>query len=246
MIKFSHDGIIHNPSGGGSSVFKKEYVNYLFNYLPKKEVRMSIGASPNSLPHFGTMITFSLAFSLAQRLKKLGKSMAIVVGLVDTASLPADRVSFENVEYQKSLAYTGMINQHIDDFKELLEKLSSFFGGIDYEIINQSSFSSHPKASKVIRKIISEKEKIGPLLFPETKLLGLRSVCPQCGLADRYGIKNRYEGDAINFFCPHHGWHTVDIAKDSLQKLEYETPLRNLVRGLLYTEDNQDKSVPYS
>jgi hypothetical protein len=31
-----------------------------------------------------------------------------------------------------------------------------------------------------------------------------------------------------------------------LQKLEYETPLRILVRSLLYTEDNQEKDIPYS
>jgi hypothetical protein len=97
MIRISHDGIIHNPPGGGSSVFKKEYVNYIFNYLPKNEVRISIGALPNSSPHFGTIITFSLAFSLAQRLKNLGKNVIIIVGLVDTGSLSDDRTSFKNV-----------------------------------------------------------------------------------------------------------------------------------------------------
>ncbi|CAG8545243.1 4782_t:CDS:1, partial [Cetraspora pellucida] len=32
----------------------------------------------------------------------------------------------------------------------------------------------------------------------------------------------------------------------NLQKLEYGTPLRNLIRGLLYTEDNKEKYIPYS
>lgn len=246
MIKISHDGIIHSLPGGGSSVFKKEYANYIFNYLPKNEVRINLAALPNSSPHFGTIITFSLAFSLAQKLKKLGKKVTVVVGWVDTGSLSTDRISFESIEYQKSIAYTGAIKDYLADFQELLEKLSSEFGGVNYQIVNQSALSSHRKAPELIRKIISEKEKVGPLLFPETKQLGLRSACPQCGLADRYGLKNRYESEIIDFFCPHHGWHTVDIAKDNLQKLEYETPLRNLVRRLLYTEDNQDKNLPYS
>src|SRR5436189_302106 len=77
IIKISHDDRIHNPPGGGSSVFKKEYVNYISNYLPKSDVRIIIGALPNSSPHFGTIITFSLAFSLAQRLKKLGKNVTV-------------------------------------------------------------------------------------------------------------------------------------------------------------------------
>lgn len=245
-VKISHDGKVHNPPGGGSSVFKKEYADYIVNYLPKDKVRISAGALPNSSPHFGTTITFSLAFSLAQRLKNLGKDVTVVVGMVDTAALSADESKFENVEYQKSIACTGAINNYIDDFKELLERLSVYFDNVNYEITNQSNFSSHRKASEIIRKIVDEKEKIGQLLFPETKLLGLRSACPQCGLADRHGLKNHYESDIINFFCPHHGWHSINLKENSLQKLEYETPLRNLVRGLLYTEDNRDESVPYS
>jgi len=246
MIKFLHDGNMHNPTGGSSSVFKKEFVNYIFSHLPKNDVRISIGALPNSSPHFGTITTFSLAFSLAQRLKNLGKTVIVVVGIVDTATLVTDESVFENVNYQKSISYTKAINNYIGDFEELLGRLSFRFGGVNYEIVNQSNFGSHRKAPEIIRKILSEKEKIGQLLFPETKLLGLRSACPKCGLADRYGLKNLYDGDTINFYCPDHGWYSVDINKGNLEKLEYETPLRNLVRGLLYTEDNQEKNVSYS
>ncbi|PKC63847.1 hypothetical protein RhiirA1_518267, partial [Rhizophagus irregularis] len=226
--------------------FKKEYVNYIFDYLPKKEIRLSVGTLPNSSPHFGTLITFSLAFSLAQRLEKLGKSVTVVVGLVDTGSLPTDRFILEDIEYQKSLASTGKINNYLTDFEELLKKLSSYFGNLNYEIVNQSSLSLHLKAPEIINKIINEKEKIGSLLFPETKRLGLRSACSQCGLADRYGLNNCYEDTRINFFCPRHDRYSIDIQKDGLQRLEFETPLRNLIRGLLYTEDNQEKNVPYS
>jgi hypothetical protein len=160
---------------------------------------------PNTPPHFGTIVTFSLAFSLAQRLKKLGKNVKIMVGLVDTGSLPTDRSSWENIEYQKSIAYTGAINNYLTDFQELLAKLSSGFGGIDYQIVNQSSFGSHRKVPEIVRRIINKKEEIGQLLFPETKLLGLRSACPECGLADRHGVKNRYQGEIISFYCPSHG-----------------------------------------
>ncbi|CAG8811861.1 14727_t:CDS:1, partial [Racocetra fulgida] len=138
------------------------------------------------------------------------------------------------------------IYDHIDDYKELLGKLNSHFGGMDYEIVNLSDLSLHRKAPEIIKKLVNEREKIGDLLFPLTKCLALRVACPQCGLTDRFGIKNCYDGDIIRFFCPNHGWHSFDIKKDNLQKLEYGSPLRNFVRGLLYTEDNKEKDIPYS
>ncbi|PKY59577.1 hypothetical protein RhiirA4_364033, partial [Rhizophagus irregularis] len=230
IIKISHNGLINCPPG---RAFKKEYVNCIFGQLPKREVRISLAAFPNNPPHVGTLITFSLAFSLAQRLEKLGKSVTVVLGLVDTeTAFSTDKFILEDIEYQKSLASTGKINNYLADFEELLKKLSSYFGKLNYEII--------------ISKIINEKEKIGSLLFPETKRLGLRSACSQCGLADRYGLNNCYEDTRISFFCPRHDRYSIDIQKDGSQKLEFETPLRNLIRGLLYTEDNQETDVPYS
>ncbi|CAG8479960.1 2455_t:CDS:2, partial [Racocetra persica] len=204
MIKFWHDGNIHNPPRGASTIFKEGYANYIFKYIPKDEVRISVGAVPNSPPHFGTIITFSLAFSLAQRLEKLGKIVTVIVGMVDTIALDTDIYSFNDVEYQKVLL--------------ILEK-----------------------APEIIMKLINEREKVGQSLFPSTKCLALRMACPQCGLADKSGIKNCYNDNIISFFCPNHGWYSIDIEKDDLQTLQYETQLRSLVRGLLYTEDNKDK-----
>ncbi|CAB4383455.1 unnamed protein product [Rhizophagus irregularis] len=244
IIKISHDGLISHPPG---RAFKKEYVNYIFGQLPKREVRISLAAFPNNPPHVGTLITFSLAFSLAQRLEKLGKSVTVVLGLVDTeATFSTDKFILEDIEYQKSLASTGKINNYLADFEELLKKLSSYFGNLNYEIVKMSSLSLHPKVPKIISKIINEKEKIGSLLFPETGGLGLRSACSQCGLVDKYGVNNCYEDTRISFYCPRHDRYSIDIQKDGSQKLEFETPLRNLIRGLLYTEDNQEKDVSYS
>ena len=60
--RLTHDGIVHHPLGGGSYVFKKIYVDYLVRQLTKEKVRISIGAQPNSSPHFGTLVVFSLCF----------------------------------------------------------------------------------------------------------------------------------------------------------------------------------------
>lgn len=242
-MKILHDNEVHHPLGGGSYVFKKKYVDYILSRSPKSDIKISIGAQPNGSPHFGTLTTFSLAFSLAQQLKSKDKNVIVVLELVDTAI--SEDHSFNNLRYQKSLAYTQEINQHIGHYQELLSKLSSY-SGVNFEIRGQSEFNSHPKMPQVIQKIIQEREKIGSLLSPESKVIALRVACPQCGLADKHGKKNIYAGNkTVISFCPEHGWHSTDTNKDP-QKLEYNTPLRNLIKGVIYSEDNKDLAVPYS
>ncbi|CAG8801736.1 28114_t:CDS:2 [Gigaspora margarita] len=239
-MKIFHDNEVHHPLGGGSYVFKKNYVDYILNCNPKSDLKISIGAQPNGSPHFGTITTFSLAFALANQLKNKGKNVVIVVELVDTAI--SEDHSFDNFRYQKSLAYTKEIDKHIGYYEELLNKLS-LFSGVNFEIRRQSQFNSHPKMPEVIGKIIKEREKIGSLLSPESKVIALRVACPRCGLADKHGKKNVYAGNnTVISFCPEHGWHSVDVNKEP-QKLEYNTPLRNLIKGMVYSEDNKDTTV---
>src|SRR5436305_13164702 len=114
MKKISHDNMVHHPLGGGSYVFKKRYVDYIASQVANPNIKISIGAQPNGSPHFGTMVTFSLAFSLAERLKKKGKNVSILLELVDTAI--SEDHSFDNLRYQKSLAYTGEINEHVGHY----------------------------------------------------------------------------------------------------------------------------------
>jgi len=242
-MKILHDNEVHHPLGGGSYVFKKKYVDYILSRNPKSDIKISIGAQPNGSPHFGTITTFSLAFSLAQQLKNKGKNVLVILELVDTAI--AEDHSFGDIRYQKSLAYTKEIDQHIGHYQELLSKLSSY-SGVNFEIRGQGEFNSHRKMPQVISKIIKEKEKIGSLLSPESKVIALRVACPQCGLADKHGKKNVYAGNnTVISSCPEHGWHSIDIKKEP-QKLEYNTPLRNLIKGVIYSEDNKDATVPYS
>lgn len=242
MKKILHDNVVHHPLGGGSYVFKKKYVDYIVSQIAKPDIKISIGAQPNGSPHFGTITTFALAFSLAKQLKSQGKNVSIVLELVDTAI--SEDHSFANTRYQKSLAYTGEINDHIGYYQELLGKLSSY-SGISFEIRGQRDFNSHKKIPEIISRLIDKREQIGALLSPESKRLALRVACPECGLADKHGINNYYEGKKINFVCPTHGQKSVNIDEQP-QKLEYNTPLRNLLKGIIYAEDNKDKEIPYS
>ncbi|CAG8719041.1 21105_t:CDS:2, partial [Rhizophagus irregularis] len=96
-VDYDQLGLIHNPPEGGSSVFKKEYVNYIFDHLPKKEIR------------------------------EIGKSVTVVLGLVDTGSLPTDRfiledidplvVDWARVKLSKSILVRGGVVQREKDSK---------------------------------------------------------------------------------------------------------------------------------
>jgi lysyl-tRNA synthetase class I len=206
-------------------------------------VKLGIGVEPNGTPHFGTLTAISVAFSLAEKLKEAGKKVTVVIDLIDIGE--ASSIEIEGIKYQKSLAYTGIINDYLHEFREILEKFRSC-SGVNFEIVTQKNFNSHQEFPKIIKKIISKREKIEPLLSPnlESMSLRLRVPCPKCGLTDVFGKKNVYENDIILFFCPEHGEHSVDINKDPYS-LEFNVSLRFLVRCLIRQEDNKNIIIPY-
>lgn len=240
-----HNGEVHHPLGGASYVWKSNYIDYILEQSSaKSEVRISIGVQPNNTPHFGTLTALSLTFAMAKKIEESGKKTKIIVELVDTA--PSEKEVINGITYQKNLANTGVADNYMPQYEELLQKLSSYAGGVEFEFRVQGDLLKyHKKASEIVRKVIKERKRIGSLLSPESKQIVLRASCPKCSLADKHGTKNIYEDNAIHFFCPNHGKHSIDLDKD-LQKLEYNVPSRSLLEGLVYQEDNKDKDVPYT
>jgi len=183
-----HDGEVYHPTGAAPYIWREKYVDYILEQgLGKREVKVSIGIQPNGTPHFGTLTAISVTFSLAQKLKEAGKKVTVVVDLIDSER--ADMVKIEGIEYQRSLAYTGVINNYIREFREVLEKFCSY-SGVNFEIMAQKDFNSHKNLPKIIKKILAEREKIESLLSPNLKpaSLRLRVPCPECGLTDVFEI----------------------------------------------------------
>src|SRR5204863_9026296 len=84
-------------------------------------------------------------------------------------------------------------------------------------------------------------ERLGPELSPDTGKLAIRAACPVCGVADKHGIGNSYDENEgiIEFHCPQHGSHLVDLHNTAdASRLEFNTPLRNLVRALVFASDD--------
>lgn len=240
---FETDGKVYNPLGGGSCVYQDSLISYLHSQLRKSKIKISIGAQPNSSPHFGTLEVFSLAFSLANMLKFYDPKLEVSVlfEMVDTA--PAITKMIDNKKYQISLRESGEMNKYIDQYYEILDQLSTF-SNIPYQVRGQKEFNKHTSIPEIVKKVISKKNILAPILEPKKHIIRIRVACPICGLTDKKGIENEFVGDKIKCYCPEHGRFEVDINQES-EKLEYNTPLRNLIRGLVYSIDNQDETLDY-
>ena len=242
-MKIECDYVVHHPLGGASYVFEKSLIPYINSKLTKKKVIISIGAQPNSSPHFGTLCVFSLAFSLAKKLKAYNNELdvSILFEVVDTA--PSKTVVIDDISYQYDLKESNRMKESMDDFKDILNYFSEK-NNIKYSIRKQSEFNNSKEIKDIIRNIVDNQEKIKHLLDPKWHRLRMRSTCPECGLVDKVGVNTKIEKNKLISVCPHHGKYTVDLEKET-SKLEYNTPLRNLIRGILYGTINDSSEYDY-
>jgi len=237
------DGKVYNPLGGGSYVFENDIANFLLQKFTKDNIVISIGAQPNSSPHFGTLIVFSTAFSLAKRMKEINPNLNVKVlfEVVDTA--PSETVEINGVKYQRSLKNTGKINNNFNDYMEILEYFKTI-DNVDYLIRFQSEFNKQPYIYPIVKKLIEKQDDISKILDPKYKNLRVRVACPCCGLADKNSSTTKFENETVYSVCPIHGEYTTNIRNES-NKLEYNTPVRNLVRAIAYGMHNNDENQNY-
>ena len=234
---------IYYPLGGASYVFKDNLLEYVHSKLRKNNLKISIGAQPNSSPHFGTISVFSLAFSFAKEFHKKYKDIncSVIFEVVDTA--PSEQIIINSIKYQKNLKNTGIIDKYMPQFIEILEFLKNKTN-IKYEIRYQKEYNAQNEVKKVVHKIISNREEISKYLDYKYQNLKIRISCPKCGLTDKNSINNKYNENIITCYCPKHGEFKINYYKDT-KLLEYSTPLRNLIRGMVYGNINKSKKYDY-
>ena len=228
-----------------------------------------VGAQPNNSPHTGTMVVFILAFLIARDIKKFYAELAakgtlspqfitwiddleiiIHVDLVDTAPHNGSGRECDGISYQRSQRHTQAHHSLLPDYKEIIQSAADFVGGtVPYEFKNQESLTTMPSIPRIIDALVQERERLGPELAPTTQVLAMRCACPHegCGLAEKHGRKNQYSVDAasgiamISFYCPDHGYHTVTTSNPAdVARLEFNTPLRNLVRAFAFGTDTTE------
>ncbi|MBI5390998.1 hypothetical protein HZB02_05910 [Candidatus Woesearchaeota archaeon] len=239
-----HDGVVYYPLGGGAYTFKKNYVDYLLKQIDTHEVRISIGAQPNSSPHLGTLAVFNLAYALGYKMSVRSGFIKpeIFFEVVDTA--PFETRTIEGVDYQISLRESKVADKYLEEYFEVLELLKRFTD-IDYTVRRQKDFNLQPGIQRILRSVIGNRETIATILDPERGILKMRVACTACGLTDKDGVNNKYHGDSMESYCPEHGWFETSFEHEP-ERFEYNTPLRNLIRAIAYARDNQNEDIPFT
>ncbi|KAN0083291.1 hypothetical protein V8E54_002379 [Elaphomyces granulatus] len=236
-----HDGVVHNPLGAASYYFGKNLMGYLNTQCTHRRIILHIGTQPNCSPHIGNITTFSMAFALASALK-LEFSREVMVKLIYVDSAPAvgkDKITINDIRYQRSLEYTGDFHANQATFTQVIDRFSSL-SNVPYEVETQNFWRSSAVFPAILQDIINRRDMLSPLISPGTHKLAIRAACPHtaCGLADKHGINNRYCEGRITFLCPNHGEFSVDLASPrDVERLEFNTPLRNLIRVLICSQD---------
>ena len=240
-----HDGVVYHFLGGASYYFADHLIRYINNQCTGSQIILHIGTQSNSSPHIGNIITFATAFTLASALKlRHSREVRLRLVYVDSAPAPGNDLTINGIQYQRSLGYTGDFQANKAAFKKVLDQLSSL-SSVKYEDAKQSLWHLSTPFSTILRNIISRHQTLGPHLSPTTNKLAIRAACPypSCGLTEKHGINNQYhEKDQITFSCPSHGMHSINLkSPNDLARLEFNTPLRNFVRVLICSQD-QDAS----
>ena len=88
--------------------------------------------------------------------------------MVDTA--PAIAKTVNNNKYQISLRDSGEMDKYIDQYYEILGRLSEL-SGISYEVRGQSDFNKHYSIPGIVKKIIDNREVLAPILEPKKQIL---------------------------------------------------------------------------
>ncbi|KAI0740754.1 hypothetical protein C8Q76DRAFT_608115 [Earliella scabrosa] len=231
-----------------------------------------VGAQPNNSPHAGTIITFAHAFLFAQRLQRAyaelhrralasGHDMSqwtehvravIQLDIVDTAPDNSKTVTIDGVVYQRSHRSTGAMNSFLPDYHELLAALSAHVHHeVDFDVTYQDELMRSPAMRDALRAIIQDRERLAVELAPERECLAIRSACPVegCSMADKHGVRNEYAVDetstTVTFHCLDHGAYSIRLEDpDAIARIELNTPLRNLARGLVYMADTAASHAP--
>lgn len=226
---------VHYPAGAANHVFEHGVSDYILDNLGEGAINVSFGSQPNSSPHFGTLSVMSLSYALAESLGQ-EKQANVYFEVVDTA--PGRKVTREGVLYQKSVQETGHFDEFMPQYKHILDYFSEETG-VPNRIRTQSEFNKSPEIPEILESTIENRDELSKRLDPKYENLRIRVPCPECGLTDKHAENNEYRENKVISLCPDHGEHEMDINEDP-ERAQYNTPLRNLVRGVLYGMQNDN------
>ena len=203
-----HDGKVHNPLGGGSYIFRNEYISSHIRYLglplpdsPSPSYQpttliVHIGAQPNNSPHAGTIVVFILAFLIAREIKAYYVSLRAAPSASEELQKFVDNLSVlvhvgivdTAPDNDKSDDRDGYAYQRSQRFTKAQDRFlpdyrelldaASVFTNVPYEMTNQEDLMRMPGVPSIIEAMIKDHARFGSEIAPDTGCLAVRKACP--------------------------------------------------------------------
>ncbi|KAK7426723.1 hypothetical protein QQZ08_006759 [Neonectria magnoliae] len=216
---------IHNVEDKGHN-----YLVYPKTLLPHpgSATEINIIIPSNWSPRIGTLCSLGLAFVVARRMKNLGLDVRVTCDMWDREK--GEQRTIGRLIYQNSLCNTGRFQEYLPDYQTLLKDLSERYG-VQYKVRLEAEFLAQDGIPQVLQKIIMNREFLAKYLAPSTGSLAVRASCPECGLVDKYGVKNTYSPGVVRMLAP---WPILLQHRTRRTTFPLQLPTLNLILGLFY------------
>jgi hypothetical protein len=164
--------------------------------------------------------------------------------VVDTAPFQNRTFVANGLRYQRSYrVFPDELELNMSAYREILGLMSKW-SGVPFTIKYQGDFFSGAHIPNALRYILEHRGTLAAQLSPGHKALALRAACPECGIAEKHGLLNRYAAHDVFFNCPSHGEHRVSLALPSeVRRLEANAPTRNLIRSMTHLLDQDSHHI---
>lgn len=226
-----------------SEMFKYKITN------DTKNIILNTSSQPNSIPHLGTLTTLMSVFAIAEELKRVYK-LNVLVQFDEIECSPKEFIEVEGHKYVKSISdIFGESNISISDinmnyYYEILNFLKQE-SGINYQVRTYQEFQENKYIREGLIKVVNDQEFFIHLFNPSDNKLHIRTKCPKCLVMDKDMHKTNIlevskKSFIVRSYCYEHGEYETLISKDSLNFIEMNTQLRDLLKGYLIAKDRKD------
>lgn len=224
----------------------------LYKYKNQKQIIINTSAQPNSSPHLGTITTIMSAFALAEHIKRK-LNVDVIVQFDELENSPAKFFEFDGEIFYKDQKHTyntnGTTNEYVNmqKFNEIMQIISRL-SSIDYKVRSYNQFQKNKYVRKALIDIINDKNYFEELLFPSSKNLHIRTICPICGLGRKndYLLKESHDLKSLvlNDKCPIHGNYETYVTQYNVSYVDINTQFRDLTKGVaMLKEDAKNNTL---
>lgn len=226
-----------------------DLVRYKFNNQEK--IIINTSAQPNSSPHLGTITTIMCSFALASHLKEsLGVETEVLFDELENS--PANTYEVNGELYYRDLKHTknddgiDLATLYMRRFILILNKISNL-SGVNYSIRTYDNFQKNEIIRDSVIKIVNDKSFFTDLLFPSSKELHIRSLCPYCYLGkkkiEKLNENHYFDNVEIYEECPYHGKYKTVIYKNNDSYIDINTQFRDLTKGISFIEEDKKNNT---